>query len=251
MKQRALTFFVLASILIPSIAFSQAKWDSNQRKNIIKFNPTPMLLWGDIKNITISYERLIKPNMSVAFQVGYLLFPKLTGDTLLGGLVALTTAQKYGVNISADYRYYPFSRNRRPAPDGLYIGGYLSYYGFNFKNNFNVVGTDIDQNGALEGKLSIGNLGFELGYQFIFWRRVSLDLLLFGTSLSYYNARFDITGSLDEEQMENLNEEVVQKVLNRFPLLKTLFSGETLEFSGVRNIFSTGFRYSIQLGVAF
>jgi hypothetical protein len=236
--------------LIPVIGFTQAKWDSNQRKNVIKFNPTPMLIWGDQRNITISYERLIKRNMSVALQVGYLLFPKLTGDTI-AKIISLTTSQKYGVNIAADYRYYPMARNRRSAPDGLYIGGYLSYYGFNFKNNFEFVKNDIIQNGAFEGKLRIGNLGFELGYQFLFWKRVSLDLLLFGPSISYYSGTFQMSGSLDQEEIDNIDDELVNKLLNRFPLLKTIFSGETLKFSGTRNSFNAGLRYSIQLGIAF
>lgn len=33
-----------------------------------------------------------------------------------------------GLNPVFDYRYYPFSGKRRPAPDGGYIGGYAFYY---------------------------------------------------------------------------------------------------------------------------
>lgn len=248
--KKALLLTGIVLLLASGYGYGQLQWDSLQRRNVIKFNPTPMLLWGNVKNVTISYERLIKPNQSVALQVGYLLFPRLTGDTL-AGLVSLTTSHKNGVNVSVDYRYYPFSRNRRPAPDGLYVGGYLSYYGFNFKNNFDILHTTVDQNGAFEGKLNIGNLGFELGYQFLFWKRLSLDLLMFGPSISYYNAAFDVSGNLDESQIEDINKELVDKLLNRFPLLKSLFSGETLTFTGVRSSLNTGFRYSIQVGFAF
>lgn len=219
--------------------------------NTIKFNPTPMLIqMVEIQNITLSYERLVKKNQSVSFQAGYLVFPKLLKDTI-GNLISVKRGDKWGLNLSCDYRYYPFARNRRPAPDGLYIGGYLSYYGFQFKNTFDILNTTVDQNGTIKGRLDVVNLGFELGYQFIFWKRFSLDLLLFGPSLSAYNGKLTIEGELDPEQIENLDQEMVDKLLSRFPLLGALFSDKGLEFTGSRTSFGTGFRYSIQLGFHF
>jgi hypothetical protein len=219
-------------------------------KNVIKFNPTPMLLFANVRNITFSYERMIKKDMSLVLQVGYLLFPRITDDTI-AHLIAISNGEKNGINLSFDYRYYPFSRNRRPAPDGLYIGGYLSYYGFQFKNDFDILYTTVDQKGDITGKLNMVNLGMELGYQFIFWKRFSLDMLLFGPSLSYLAGSLNIHGNLDEEEIKNLNEEAVQKLLGRFPQLKTLFSDEGLTFTGNRTQFTTFFRYSIQIGFHF
>jgi len=193
---------------------------------------------------------MIKKDQSLVLQVGYLLFPRLIEDTL-AHLVTLTDRSKYGINLALDYRYYPFSRNRRPAPDGLYIGGYLSYYGFQFKNNFDILYTTVDQQGDITGKLNMINLGMELGYQFIFWKRFSVDLLLFGPSLSYLAGSLNVHGNLDEEEIKNLNQEAVQKLLSRFPQLKTLFSDDGLIFTGNRTRFTTFFRYSIQLGFHF
>jgi len=218
--------------------------------NVIKFNPTPMLIWANLRNITFTYERLITKDMSVSVQAGYFLFPTLFNDTI-GNLVSITGRFKYGVNLAFDYRYYPFSRNRRPAPDGLYIGTYLSYYGFRFSNNIDVLNTSADQNGALKGKINIVNLGLSLGYQFIFWKRFTLDLLMFGPSLSWYSGNFNITGNLDPEQIKNLDQEMVDKLLKRYPFLGTIFNSESLTFSGTRATLSVGFRYSIQLGVHF
>jgi hypothetical protein len=219
-------------------------------RNVIKFNPTPMLLWGNLRNITFTYERLIAKNQSLSLQVGYLLFPRLAADTI-ANLIALSSRSKTGINLALDYRYYPMSRNRRPAPDGLYLGAYLSYYGFKFRNNFDVLHTTIDQNGALEGQLNILNLGLSIGYQFIFWKRVSLDMLMFGPSLSYYFGRLDISGSLDEEQIQNIDQEAVDKLFARFPMLKTLFTTDNLTFTGAHAALSVGFRYVLQLGFHF
>jgi hypothetical protein len=95
------------------------------------------------------------------------------------------------------------------------------------------------------------NLGMELGYQFIFWKRFTVDLLLFGPSLSYLAGSLNIHGDLDEEEIKNLNQEAVQKLLSRFPQLKTLFSEDGLTFTGNRAQFTTFFRYSVQLGFHF
>ena len=53
-------------IAIVPLATSAHKGDSLYRPlnpvhyNVIKFNPTPMLLWSK-KNVTISYERVLNP----------------------------------------------------------------------------------------------------------------------------------------------------------------------------------------------
>ena len=76
-------FFIAAFCLVGLLATSQEPdTDSTKTKlilepihrNVIKFNPTPMLLFSKITNITFSYERLIRDNQSFALQVGYLDF---------------------------------------------------------------------------------------------------------------------------------------------------------------------------------
>jgi hypothetical protein len=218
-------------------------------RNVIKFNPTPMLLW-DMSNITISYERLIKKNQSLSLQAGYLAFPNIVDDTVLN-LVAVYDRSRSGINLAFDYRYYPFARNRRPAPDGLYIGGYISYYGLKSTNKFDVLYTTIDQQGSIDANLRVANLGFELGYQFIFWKRFSLDLLMFGPSYSIISTNINIKGGLDPDQIQNIDQELVDKLLSRFPHLGTVFSDDGLQYSGRKTQFGALFRYSLQFGVHF
>lgn len=218
-------------------------------RNLIKFNPTPMLLWGDIKNITLSYERLFNKNQSVAIQLGYLVLPEFLGDTLVQQF-SLSAYSRKGVNIAFDYRYYPGLRNRRPAPDGLYLGGYLSYYGFKFSNQLTYVNSP-ELIGSFEGRMNMLNLGVELGYQFIFWKRLSLDLLLFGPSLSVFFRELKVTGNLDTNEIDTIDQEVASELLDRYPFLGYLFKGETATFSGSRIHLGTGFRYSVQIGFHF
>jgi hypothetical protein len=218
-------------------------------RNVIKFNPTPMLLWGEVRNFTLSYERLIKNNQSLSLQLGYLVIPRVI-DTIVG-LVRLTDYARQGINVAFDYRYYPQFRNRRPAPDGLYLGGYLSYYGFKFTNNVEFLTESNTHAGTLKGTLQMVNLGLELGYQFIFWKRFSLDLLMFGPSLSVYSRQLELTGDLDKSDFEQIDEELAAKLLSRYPFLGYLFGGQTNTFSGSEVRLSTGFRYSVQIGFHF
>ena len=221
-------------------------------KNVIKFNPTPMLIQGmEIRNLTFSYERLITKNMSLALQMGYLIFPEVRTGEVLGGLINIHKGEKYGVNLAFDYRYYPMQRNRRPAPDGLYLGGYFSYYGFQFRNSFDILDSALVQNGSMTGKLSALYLGVELGYQFVFWKRFTVDLLLFGPSMGYYNGSLKFSGNLNQETIDKMDDELVSKLEDRFPLIKAFASGEELRFSGTRTKVGFGFRYSIQLGFHF
>jgi hypothetical protein len=220
--------------------------------NVIKFNPTPMIIQAvQINNITLSYERLITRNMSLCLQVGYLVFPKLVTDTV-AHMLLFHNGKKYGVNLALDYRFYPLQRNRRPAPDGLYIGAYTSYYGFHFSNSFSGTrGADLFT-GNVEGRINVINMGVDLGYQFVFWKRFTLDLLLFGPSVSVYSGTLDFNiNELTPDQIANIDQELVDKLLSRFPMLRNLFTSSNLEFTGTRTSWGLGFRYSFQLGFHF
>ena len=86
-------------------------------KNVIKLNPTPMMLWNK-KNVTFSYERIVKPNQSFTVGLGYLVFNNLLDDTILNTFTN-TTREKNGLNFSFEYRFYMNKRNSRTIPDGL------------------------------------------------------------------------------------------------------------------------------------
>lgn len=264
MKSSRIILALVIALTYSSSIFAQERNDTVQmddiftghttlqpyHRNVIKFNPTPMVLLGNVTNITFSYERLIRDDQSLAVQVGYLLFPGITEDTI-AGLIHLTDRSKNGANLAFDYRWYPAARNRRPAPDGLYIGGYASYYGFSFRNDFNVLHVASDTNGSISGRLNFANLGFELGYQFIFWKRLSVDLFIFGPSLSMYYSNTSIEGKLTSDEIGDIEEEIVVKIKDRFPLFGTLFTDEAVKFNQSKASIDIGFRYSISIGYHF
>lgn len=218
--------------------------------NVIKFNPTPMMLFEELRNVTFSYERLIKKNKSVSFQLGYLVVPQVLNDTLFTS-VLLNKNSRNGFNIALDYRIYPFARNRRPAPDGLYYGAYVSFIGTSSESQGKLMNAPEDDNIILNARMNMINLGFELGYQFIFSKKFSLDLLMFGPSLSSYWGNLNITGNLNKDLGEKIDEDLAAKLKERFPALGYLFSDEDATFSTSKIVISSWFRYSIQFGYHF
>jgi hypothetical protein len=218
--------------------------------NVIKFNPTPMMLFEELRNVTFSYERLIKKNKSVALQLGYLVVPQVLNDTLFNSIL-FSKDERHGINIAFDYRVYPFARNRRPPPDGLYYGGYVSFVGTSSQSQGKLVNAPETDNFMFTARMNMINLGFELGYQFIFAKKYSLDLLMFGPSLSGYWGTVGVTGNLNNDLENKIDEELAAKLKEQFPALGYLFSGEDASFSSSKIIISSWFRYSIQFGYHF
>ena len=218
--------------------------------NVIKFNPTPMLLFEEIRNVTFSYERLVKKNQSVTCQLGYLVIPQVLNDTLFNSLLINKDSRK-GINLAFDYRIYPFSRNRRPAPDGMYFGGYLSCIGTSSEIQGSLMDAPEDDNILFNTRMNMVNLGFELGYQFIFGKKFSIDLLMFGPSITGYSGNLEITGNLNSDVGDQIDEELAAKLKEHFPALGYLFSDEDATFSTSKIVISSWFRYSVQFGYHF
>jgi hypothetical protein len=218
-------------------------------KNIIKFNPTPMLLWS-MKNVTLSYERILNPRQSISISIGYLEFPSLFKDTIVN-LVAITSREKYGINVGMEYRFYLMKRNARPIPDGIYLAPYASCYGYHFKNNVDMLHTSIDSAGVVKGNFHVVNVGIELGYQFVFWKRLTLDFILIGPSLSYYGGGVDISGNINLADLKNLNEDFYNRLKEKYPMIGDFVVNKSFRQNGKLDLFSIGFRYLLQIGFHF
>ena len=73
----------------------------------------------------------------------------------------------------------------------------------------------------------------------------------FGPSDNYTLIEGEISGDLDEDEINSIDEELVDKLLDKFPVLGEIFSDQNLSFTESRTKFGTGFRYSIQIGFHF
>ena len=218
-------------------------------KNVIKFNPTPMLLWSS-KNVTLSYERILNKKQSIALTLGYLEFPSLFKDTI-ASVVALTSRQKYGINVALEYRFYLMKRNLRPIPDGLYIAPFASYYGYHFKNDVDLLHVQVDSAALIKGNFYVFNAGIELGYQFVFWKRLTLDLIFIGPAMSYYGGGLDLSANINLADLQTINEDLYNKLKEKYPMIGDFVVNKSFKQNGKLDLFSVGFRYLIQIGFHF
>ncbi|MCX6247385.1 MAG: DUF3575 domain-containing protein [Bacteroidetes bacterium] len=252
--KKKLHLFSLLFFLMPVLLFAHKKDTLDLapkpiHKNVIKFNPTPMLLWSS-KNVTFSYERILNRRQSISLMVGYLEFPPLFKDTI-GNLIAITSRHKQGINVALEYRFYLMKRNSRPAPDGVFLAPYLSYYGYQFKNDVDILHTTLDSAGSVKGNFYVFNLGVELGYQFVFWKRVTLDFVVIGPSMSYYGGSVDINGNINLEKLAEINQDLYDKLKEKYPMIGDFVVNKSFAQKGKLDLFSAGFRYLVQIGFHF
>jgi hypothetical protein len=213
-------------------------------KNTLKINPTPtFLLRGN--NITVGYERIVKPYQSFSVHMG----PGEAPGTFprLDSAILSRTNRKWGFIAAADYRFYLGSRNKRPAPDGLYWGPYLtSYY---FFNELNLSGTfaQVQGNIELEADIFMINAGVQLGYQFVIKDRFVVDLVLVGPGFGAYSTNVNLItdGELTSQELR----EIKDALLNQFPILGSLASQLTVNNTNFS--WGVGFRYLVAIGYRF
>jgi Protein of unknown function (DUF3575) len=242
------------SILLIVLAFfsqlqAQEKQDSlPARKNIIRYNISSAALFGFDKTFILGYERRIKTNQSISVNFGTTALPgRGIGDS--EDFEVVRDFKNNGYNFSADYRFYLGKLNKYSAPRGVYVG---PYYSLNMwrrqseweaKNTGDFVDTKMDVN--------LHMAGVQLGYQFVFYNRFTLDLVLLGPGVGFYNVKTETEGTLTEEQLEKLQKAVIDRLQQRFPGFNLVLDGKRLDSQGTLTTNSVGFRYLIHIGVAF
>jgi hypothetical protein len=247
---RACIILLLLSVL-SSRGNTQVSWGDSvapaSRRNVLRFNPTPMILCGNLKNITFSYERLLKPNQSLVLQAGFLEIPPVFNDSA-GGFADVERVSDFGLNIALDYRFYPLRRNQYPSPDGLYLGPYFSYYGFTYHDKITYMYLDTTRVENVRSSYNFFNLGVMLGYQFIFWKRLSVDLLIFGPSFTYAVSSYKGEGAFSAEDEQEYLDAMKDQFREKFPLLAPFVDPNSGHSTASFRMF---FRYSISVGIAF
>ncbi|OHX65272.1 hypothetical protein NH26_02380 [Flammeovirga pacifica] len=223
------------------------------RKNIIRYNLTPQLLWGS-NNFVLGYERRISDFESVSLNVGLLTFPKL-GDLAIADSLVARDHNNSGFSIAADYRRYFKKRNRGFAPDGLYWGPYVAYYRYNFKNSLNFIdslGAPVTSSYAeFNGSVNIINIGVELGYQFIIKKRIAVDLIMIGPGYGFYGGKLKIDSNVEIDDEDEVLSKIRDSLVAKFPVLDGALEGKEISTNGDFGTWSGGLRFVIQVGYAF
>ncbi len=163
------------------------------------------------------------------------------------------STNKRGFNFSVDYRFYLAKENKYNAPHGVYIGPYYSYNYFEKKNSWTLTSASgtVYPNVETETSLGIHTVGFEMGYQFILWKRISLDLILAGPGVATYKLKASLGTNLSGEDKEKLFDKINDALADKFPGYSWVIDEGEFESRGATNTTSFGFRYMIQVGFRF
>lgn len=220
-----------------------------EHKNTIRFNLSNFVLFG-YQNIIVGYERIVSPTQSFSVNFGHAALPlliPLNPDSI--GIKR--QANKTGFNISADYRFYLQKENKHPIPRGVYIGPYVSFNNSRKKTTWNIAHGNQSELFDTETDFKILAAGFEVGYQFVFYNRLSVDLVVVGPGLARYEFNTRIKGDISNEDRDRLYETLQQALENRYPGMSVAIRDQEIDADGRLRVTSIGYRYLIHVGYRF
>jgi hypothetical protein len=220
-------------------------------KNIIRYNPTPSLLFIEFKNAAIGYERTLFRNQSASVNIGFFTIPKILGNSI--GDIEVKKSNSTGLITSFDYRFYLKKLNTRPAPNGVYIGPYYSLYRYRSSTDFIYFEptTLVQYEANLRTSFNFNNLGFQLGYQFIFGKRITLDMIVFGPSISWFNLELELESNLGPNEANKIYQQYYDEFFSKYPIFDQLFKTATFTKKNTVNTILPNFRYLFQVGYHF
>lgn len=245
-----LTFITSLVILFAQLVIGQESTTSQKKmKNTIRFNLTNPVLFG--KSLIFGYERVINPRQTFSVNIGTTGFPSL-GIISADSIQANTLRDESGYNISVDYRFYLAKENKFEAPRGVYIGPYYSFNTFDKKHSWSLKSTS-GSNVAVDSdlRLDIHTVGFELGYQFVFWRRLALDMVLIGPGMAGYNLKASLGSNLSQADKEKFFEKLNEALADKFPGYSHVIDEGEFKKTGTTNTTSIGYRYMVHIGFRF
>jgi hypothetical protein len=242
---------VLAAILFVQGAYGQQQ-DSlkKERKNSMKFNLTNPMLFGS-NNYILGYERTIGKHQSFSVHAGSFMMGRIINiDT--DSIKSLNKDIKSkGLSLSGDYRFYLATENKYNSPHGIYIGPYFAIN--SYSRNFRLEATTASFTGQLDADFNfrVSTLGFQLGYQFVFWDRLSLDMILFGPGASLYKLKAELSTSLDPDQEAELYNKINDVLGEKIPGYNLTLNSGSFAKSGSVKTTSFGYRYIVMVGFRF
>ncbi len=226
------------------------------RKNAVKFNPID-LAFG---SMSFTYERMISPKNSLNLTVGIPNGLEL-GERILEELASdeysISSASLDNLHLRAAYRHYT---GKKSGPRGFYLEPSLKYQTLNpnmagnatIEVTDNVTGQQVEESGFVSADATISSFtaGFQMGYQFLIAKRVTLDLGFFGleagtgkVNVTAYSDNADIVGEFKQDiidAIENLP----------FGNPTATVEGNTIK-AKTESVFFPMLRFNIGIGIAF
>ncbi len=238
-----ITASIILMLLFPMLVGGQDSIVPDYR-NIVKVNIAALL----VSNVSLLYERKLNEHWSLLTGAGYRWggsVPKAFG---LGEvIVSSNTSGITGFSITPEIRYYFNFCECGGSPSGLYAGLYGRYTKFYGDLAFSVWDGSEYYQALVTSNLREFGGGLQLGYQFIFKERWTVDFMFAGPRLSSYKLKADLESDDLEELVSAIEDEINEKLewLGMDPI--SIDPSSELEANfGFRN-----FRYAIGIGILF
>jgi hypothetical protein len=216
-------------------------------KNTIRFNLTPLVING-LGNYVVGYERVVNPRRSFSVNTGVLALAELAPVSDSAAYDWKNVNHNRGFSFAADYRFYFTKRNRFAIPDGLYWGPFTTFY--NFDNNTSILTPNGDE-ARLQTNVNMLMVGVQLGYQIVFKDRWTVDLILAGPAVGWYNLDMTLSSDIDIHNSSDYYQTAYDALSRMFPVLTTLVVDDELRLNGRGSTWGGGFRYVFQVGYRF
>ena len=249
--RKTILLLLIVEVFQQGLMAQEEKKTERAHNNIIRFNITNPVIFGG-RSIIFGYERVLGKHRSFSVNIGQTGFPTLNlinADSLRANSIL----GEKGFHVSGDYRFYLSKENKYNAPRGVYIGPYYSYNYFERKNSWTLKSTSGGTAQTVESKtsLSIHGIGFELGYQFIFWDRLALDMILLGPGIAAYNLKASLGSNLSDADKQKFYENLNQALAEKFPGYNMVIDEGEFQRKGSTNTTSFGYRYMVLIGYRF
>jgi hypothetical protein len=250
MKTRLICLLTISVLLVSQGISGQEIKPEKRMKNSIKLNLTNPMIFGTSCYI-LGYERTIGDHQSFSVNIGRFSLPRLININTDSIKELEKTISSRGFHMSGDYRFYLSKENKYKSPHGVYIGPYATYntYGRDFKFTAKTENFTGDLNADFT--FSMASVGFQMGYQFIFWKRVSLDMVMFGPGIAGYKLKTELSTTLDPDEESELYQKINQALSEKIPGYDLVINSGTYEKTGSFNTTGAGFRYIVMLGISF
>lgn len=222
-------------------------------KNIVRFNiSNPVIL--NTKCLVFGYERVVGKHQSFSINFGQISLPQpyaFYKDRNGKRYELKNSSTEMGFHASVDYRFYLKKENKFNAPRGIYIAPYYSFNYFERENTWALTSNGVTGDLSSNFTFNMNTVGGEIGYQFILWNRLAIDLILFGPGASYFNIKTTFNTDLDPGDKAEMLQELGDALRERIPGFDFVFDGAEYETSGTNTTMAMGFRYMLHLGFRF
>ncbi len=234
---------LVALVVFPLGLYAQGD-DSLSYHNSVKLSTLGLVF----NNLSVIYERHLNSHWTLIAGSGYRWggsLPKFFG---LGDLIVSSkTKGLRGYTLTPEVRYYFNFCECGGSPSGLYTGlyaRYTKYYGdlsFHFWD-----GTEYIDAAVATDFRELG-VGLQIGYQFIFKERFSVDFMFAGPRLTSDQIRFSLDSDYAEELVPIIEEEINKRLewLGMDPISIPASTEIEARF-GFKN-----FRYGVAVGFLF